>query len=70
MCYVNDHRQKQSYGSVDNKTGGNSSLKVIYCVHGKPSTGCCTVTVKDGDTSKATANNEINNAQTANLSIY
>ncbi|GLV43179.1 Zinc transporter 33D [Carabus blaptoides fortunei] len=59
--------QKQSYGSVDTKTGGNSSLKVIYCVHGKPSTGCCTVTVKDGDTSKAIANNEINNAQTANL---
>lgn len=31
-------------GSNGGKYGSNSPLKVTYCVHGRPSAGCCTVT--------------------------
>lgn len=33
---------QNNYGSL-NRTSGGSAKTVIYCVHGKPSSGCCTV---------------------------
>lgn len=42
-------RSNNNYGSISgektdlNSTASSSSRKVIYCVHGKPSAGCCKV---------------------------
>lgn len=46
---------------------------MIYCVHGKPSIGCCTVTgqiVNDNDDSTSTTSQQIDQTHTAKLSTY
>lgn len=46
---------------------------MIYCVHGKPSIGCCTVTgqiFNEGTDDESTTSQPIDNAETANLSKF
>lgn len=67
------HGSKPTYGSVGTENGTGGSLRVIYCVHGKPSIGCCRVTEELLDAGKV---HRIENATTidtsftANLSEY